>query len=64
MAEIEKIVDERKTSEGVQYKIKWKGHNDSYNEWIKAENIQGIGELLRYWRERNRRVEREKQSQT
>ena len=61
MAEIEKIVDERKTSEGVQYKIKWKGHNDSYNEWIDADDIQGLGELLRYWRERNRRVEREKE---
>jgi hypothetical protein len=62
MAEIERICDERKTNAGLEYLVRWKGFPDaSHDEWLKAADIQGLGSLLLYWRDRNKRVIAEKE---
>ena len=61
MAEIEKICNEKKTAGGMEYLVRWKGFDSSHDEWLKEADIQGIGSLLQYWRERNKRVNEEKQ---
>jgi hypothetical protein len=62
MAAIEKICDEKKTSGGLEYLVRWKGFPDpTHDEWLKAADIQGLGSLLQYWRDRNKRVSVEKQ---
>ena len=61
MAEIEKICEEKKASSGTEYLVRWKGFNSSHDEWLKESDIQGLGSLLLYWRERNKRVGEEKQ---
>ena len=61
LAEIEMIVDERETDAGeMEYRIRWKDRSATEDEWIRADAIQGLAELLRYWRARNARKEREK----
>jgi hypothetical protein len=61
MAEIEKICDEKKTSTGLEYLIRWKGFDSSHDEWMKEKDIQGLGSLLQYYKERNKRVTEAKQ---
>ena len=37
--EIEKILDSRKRYRQVEYLVKWKGYNDSHNQWIPWYNL-------------------------
>jgi hypothetical protein len=60
MAEIEKICDEKKTAGGVEYLVRWKGFDSSHDEWLQEKDIQGLGSLLLYYKERNKRVSEEK----
>jgi len=61
MAEIEKICNEKKTAGGLEYLVRWKGFDESHDEWLKEADIQGLVSLLQYYRERNKRVNEEKQ---
>jgi hypothetical protein len=57
MAEIEKICQEKKNQDGeMEYLVRWKGFSEAHDQWIKAADIQWLGSLLLYWRERNKRV--------
>ena len=38
--EIEKILDSRKRYRRVEYLVKWKGYNDSHNQWIPWYNLE------------------------
>ena len=58
MAEIERIVAERKRGESKQYKVKWKESDEE--TWLDEKEIQGLGSLLTYWQERNKRVDEKK----
>ena len=61
MAEIERICDEKKTGGGVEYLVRWKGFDASHDEWLKGNDIQGLGSLQQYWRDGNKRASEEKQ---
>jgi hypothetical protein len=58
MAEIERIVAERKRGESKQYKVKWKESDEE--TWLDEKEIQGLGSLLTYWQQRNKRVDQNK----
>ena len=61
MAEIERIVGERASSDGKkEYLVNWKNSPESHNEWLDEHKIQGLGSLLQYWRQRNKRVDEQK----
>ena len=53
-AEVERIVDEQKTEQrgGLEYLIRWKGFGAEHDTWVKENDIMGLGELLRYWKEK------------
>ena len=59
-AEIEKICDAKKTAGGVQYLVRWKKFDETHDEWLQEKDIQGLGSLLLYYKERNKRVSEEK----
>jgi hypothetical protein len=61
MAEIDRICQEKKTAGGLEYLIRWKGFDSSHDEWMKEKDIQGLGSLLQYYKERNKRVTEAKQ---
>ena len=47
MYDVEKIVDKRETPQnGVEYLIKWKGYNDSENEWKPIVELVFITDLI------------------
>jgi transposase len=58
MAEIERITAERQRGDSKQYKVKWKESDEQ--TWLDEKEIQGLGSLLTYWQERNKRVEKNK----
>lgn len=37
--ELEKIISHRKTTKGVEFKVKWKDYSSRYNSWISEENF-------------------------
>jgi hypothetical protein len=56
MAEVEKICKEKKVRGGMDYLVRWKGFDASYDEWVNEADIMGLGNLLQTWKERNKRV--------
>jgi len=54
---VEAIVDERLRNGKAEYLTKWRGYDDSYNEWLTEDKFSaGATSLIRGWRERNKRV--------
>jgi hypothetical protein len=43
---VESIIDRRKIRGKLQYKVKWKGFNDSSNSWEPIENLVNAAELV------------------
>jgi len=60
MAEIERIRSERKTDRGMEYLVRWKGFSSEHDTWLPATEIQGLGSLLQYWRDKNKRASESK----
>ena len=60
MAEIERIRSERKTDRGMEYLVRWKGFSSEHDTWLSATEIQGLGSLLQYWRDKNKRANESK----
>ena len=48
--EVEKILDSRISRRKLQYLVKWKGYNDSHNQWIPWYNLQADDLIDEYHR--------------
>ena len=44
--ELEAILDSRIAWNTLQYRVKWKGWPDSYNEWLPAKELDNARELI------------------
>jgi transposase len=55
---VEAIVGERRGANNKsEYLVKWRGYDESYNEWLRADKFSaGFESMMRNWTERNRRV--------
>ncbi len=64
--EVEAIVDERRAAGGgKEYLVKWRGFDESSNEWMPPERFSAGGNsLISNWRERLKRLEEQKRVQT
>ena len=36
----------------MEYLIRWKGFGAEHDTWVKENDIMGLGELLRYWKQK------------
>jgi transposase len=62
---VEAVVGERQNGNRTEYLIKWRGYDDTYNEWVTADRFSaGASSLLRSWQERNRRLQERKEMKT
>jgi transposase InsO family protein len=50
--EIEDILDQRSSSEGIEYLVKWRGFSHRYNSWVRREDLAADELLERFERER------------
>jgi hypothetical protein len=54
---VEAILNERVTNGKAEFLTKWRGYDDSFNEWLTEDKFSaGATSLIRGWRERNKRV--------
>jgi transposase len=54
---VEAIIGERQINNKTEYHVKWRGYDDSYNEWLSSDKFSaGLESMLRNWKERNKRV--------
>lgn len=45
--EVEEVRDHRKTREGDEYLVKWKGWPSEYNQWVASEDMEGAQRAIR-----------------
>lgn len=57
--EIEAIIDEREGKKGKEYKVKWKGWNNRYNQWINNKDMNAP-KIVAKWNSSIKGVEKEK----
>ncbi|KAL6040349.1 Chromobox protein 1 [Balamuthia mandrillaris] len=49
--EVEKVLDHHYTSQGLEYRLKWKGFSNHHNSWEPEHNIINTPDLVQaYWR--------------
>ena len=44
----------------MEYLVRWKGFSSEHDTWLSATEIQGLGSLLQYWRDKNKRANESK----
>ena len=59
-SEIEDILEEKTTSDGKMYKIRWKNRSDDFDEWVSSDHF-GTSTLAREWKSRKKQRTEDKQ---
>ncbi|RKP17247.1 hypothetical protein ROZALSC1DRAFT_992, partial [Rozella allomycis CSF55] len=56
IVEVEMILDHRPGSDNhtLEYLVKWKKHDASFNQWVKENDFQDITPIRKYWNNKNR----------
>jgi len=47
---VEQIKQHRRTPNGFEFLVKWKGYSDKDNSWVKAEDFNGQQMIKKYWK--------------
>ena len=44
--EVERIIEHRHTSKGIQYKVKWIGYDNRHNKWLSMDEFNDDGNMI------------------
>ena len=51
---IEKVINHRNNKGNLDYLVKWKGYGPEDNSWVPVEDFDGLAEIQKYWRMKNK----------
>ena len=51
---IEKVINHRNNKGTLDYLVKWKGYGPEDNSWVPVEDFDGLAEIQKYWRMKNK----------